>query len=119
MQLTESERTHADREPSVSVRGAVLALGGVVVWFAVTLAGPLVIDGGGSGGTPTLIEPDAPAWVVSNVVVGPVAEEIAWRGVVQTALDRWAGPAVAVAVTISCSPPNTSSSTERLPRCGW
>ncbi|ESP87280.1 CPBP family intramembrane glutamic endopeptidase [Candidatus Halobonum tyrrellensis] len=68
--------------------------------FAASLAGSQPSSGlaGGSGGA------GLPAWVVAlfllgNGVVVPVAEELAWRGVIQTALTDAYGTSVAVSVT--------------------
>ncbi|WP_435125198.1 CPBP family glutamic-type intramembrane protease [Halobaculum sp. D14] len=100
----------ADWDYDVSLRPLVAGVGGTVLFFALylaALAGLVAalgapqsagLGGGGAGGT------GAPTWALAlfvavNGVAVPVAEELAWRGVVQTALTERLGVAAAVAVT--------------------
>ncbi|WP_123533813.1 CPBP family intramembrane glutamic endopeptidase [Halosimplex salinum] len=85
----------ADWDYEFSLRSMAAGVGGVVLFFVGLLAAVLVlaaIRGMPDAGTATpVVEPGAGTWVLAalllvNGVVVPVAEELAWRGVVQTAL---------------------------------
>ncbi|WP_372480403.1 lysostaphin resistance A-like protein [Halomicrobium sp. HM KBTZ05] len=88
-------------------RGAVLGgLVGVVVYFVLLLAFAVVYVF--TVGVPSVPTPSGGAetavWVlvtllVVNGVVVPIAEELAWRGVVQTALVDAYGPVLGISVT--------------------
>lgn len=100
------DRSRWDYELSLRTVGA--GLGGAVAYFAVFAALAVILtsvldvspsfDGGVLGVT------DAPTWalialLVGNGLVVPVTEELAWRGVIQTALTESYGVRVAVVVT--------------------
>jgi membrane protease YdiL (CAAX protease family) len=97
----------ADWDLSLSRRGVLEGVGAVVAYYALLFAAAIVATvafgfdpnaattgGGVDAPTVTLV-----ALFVANGVLGPIAEEVAWRGVVQTALTEAVGVAAGVAVT--------------------
>ncbi|MFC7139344.1 CPBP family intramembrane glutamic endopeptidase [Halosimplex aquaticum] len=84
-----------DWDYEVSLRSVAAGVGGVVAFFVALLAVVLTItaiQGMPDAGTATPpVEPGAATWVLAallivNGLVVPLAEELAWRGVIQTAL---------------------------------
>lgn len=91
-----------------SPRALAAGVGGIPAYFVVYLA--LLLALGPVLGIDPMADPgigdvgDVPAWalalfLVGNGVVVPISEELAWRGVVQTALTESYGSYVAVVVT--------------------
>jgi membrane protease YdiL (CAAX protease family) len=96
----------ADWQYDWSLRPVLAGVVGVVIYFVVFVGVTVVYSAlFGTPTTPGLSLSDSPAlWVLTslllvNSVVVPFAEELAWRGVVQTALTREYGAAVGVVVT--------------------
>ncbi|NHN43312.1 CPBP family intramembrane metalloprotease [Halorubellus sp. JP-L1] len=97
----------ADWGLSLSVRGVLEGVGAVVAYYAFVVTASVVavaafgVDpAAGTSGFGF----DGPTWalaalLVANGVLAPIAEEVAWRGVVQTALTEAVGVAAAIAVT--------------------
>ncbi|WP_415381570.1 lysostaphin resistance A-like protein [Halosimplex sp. TS25] len=84
-----------DWDYEVSLRSVAAGIGGVVAFFVALVAVVLVITAiqgmPDAGNATPVVEPGAAAWVLAallivNGVVVPFAEELAWRGVIQTAL---------------------------------
>lgn len=98
----------SDWELSFSTRGALEAVGATLAYYVFVAAAAVVLaavfgaeQSSGQGG---LGFDDAPTlavvgFVVANGVLVPIAEEIAWRGVVQTALANALGVTAGVAIT--------------------
>lgn len=100
--------TPADWGLSPSTRGVLAGIGAVVAYYAFAAAALTVyasVFGGEPGGsmadlgfagagTGALV-----ALVVVNGVLAPIAEEVAWRGVIQTALVNALGTAAGIAIT--------------------
>lgn len=100
--------TPGDWDYDVSVRSVGMGLAGVVAFFvvyaAVTTVYTSVLGVEPSVDASSLGFGGAPAWalalfLVGNGIVVPIAEELAWRGVVQTALAEAYGVSLAVGVT--------------------
>lgn len=97
-----------DWDYDVSLRTVGAGVGGFLAYFAV-FGGLAVVATTVLGLEPTLGPDalglaDAPTWAlvvlfVGNGLVVPITEELAWRGVVQTALTERYGTALAVALT--------------------
>jgi len=97
----------ADWDYDVSLRSLGAGVGGLVVYFVCLAA--FVVAYTALVGSPTpsvgsIVSSGAKPWVlvvlfVANGVVGPLSEELAWRGVIQTALTRESGALVGVLVT--------------------
>ena len=99
----------ADWDYDVSLRTVGAGLGGVVAYFAAFLGLVALLTSVFGLQTPS-VSPTAlgtaaaPAWALAflllgNGVVVPITEELAWRGVIQTALTESYGTYVAVGVT--------------------
>ncbi|WP_459193792.1 CPBP family intramembrane glutamic endopeptidase [Halosimplex sp. J119] len=99
-----------DWDYDLSLRAVGAGIGGVIAYFVALVAAVLAITaifGQPDTTAPTaVVEPGAATWVLAvlfvvNGIVVPLAEELAWRGVIQTALMRsygvLAGSAVAAA----------------------
>jgi len=99
----------ADWAYVTSLRTVGAGIGGLVAYFVVFLALVLVLDSvlgvtqtatpgapGVGGGVPTWV---LVVFLAGNGIVVPIAEELAWRGVIQTALTESYGTYVAVVVT--------------------
>jgi membrane protease YdiL (CAAX protease family) len=98
--------TLADWDLSLSGRGVLEGVGAVVAYYAFLFAAAIVatVAFGLDPNAATTGGVDGPTWTlvalfVANGVLGPIAEEVAWRGVVQTALTEAVGVAVGVGVT--------------------
>ncbi len=99
----------SDWEYDVSLRTVGAGFGGVVAYYVVILAVIVALTTlldvqAPSVGPTALGTAGAPAWalallLVGNGVVVPITEELAWRGVIQTALTERYGTALAVGVT--------------------
>lgn len=96
----------ADWEYDRSVRALIAGVAGAVGYFVALFGG--VIAASLVVGTPDapgpVVAPTVPLWalallLVVNGVVVPVAEELAWRGVIQTALTRRLGVGLGVGLT--------------------
>lgn len=104
---TRVDVTSADWEASLSARGALEAVGVVVAYYlAVALASAVAasVFGVDPSAGATGLGFDGPTWalvavVLANGVIAPIAEEVAWRGVVQTTLVDALGAAAGVAIT--------------------
>lgn len=89
-----------------SHRALLAGVGGILVYYVAIIASALVyvaVVGMPSVPVPT-VGTAQPRWVgavflVANGMVVPIAEELAWRGVVQTSLVRRFGPEIGIAVT--------------------
>ena len=98
----------ADWDDSASLRAVGTGVAGFLAYFAVAAAALFaaslagirpstgLVGGRGGAGLPTRVV--AP-FLFGNGVVVPVSEELAWRGVIQTALTDAYGTTVAVAAT--------------------
>lgn len=98
----------SDWEYDVSVRTVLAGLGGFAAYWVVYLAAVAAIVAllglQSSAGQGTLGASTAPAWAAAlflavNGLLVPVTEELAWRGVVQTALAEAYGMSLAVVAT--------------------
>jgi len=99
----------ADWDYDLGLRPLGTGLGGIVAYWAaylvavLALAAILGVDlealGSGSNGTAAIPTLAIALYFVGNGIVVPIAEELAWRGVIQTALTASYGHAIAIAVT--------------------
>lgn len=106
---TRSGLRRTDWDYDLGLRPLAAGLGGVVAYWAVYLAAVLalatILDvdlaalGSASGGAAAIPTWAIALYLVGNGVVVPIAEELAWRGVIQTALTESYGHYVAIVVT--------------------
>lgn len=97
----------ADWELSLSARGALAGVGAVLAYYLAVVAATLVAStvlGLDGTAAPTGAGVDGPTWVLAafvaaNGLLVPLAEEVAWRGVVQTALVDGLGALAGVGLT--------------------
>lgn len=97
-----------DWDFDVSLRTVGAGVGGILAYWVVfgglTVVATTVLGVEPPTGPSSLGVADAPTWalvvlLVGNGVVVPITEELAWRGVVQTALTESYGTVVAVVLT--------------------
>ena len=99
--------TSSDWEYRLSVRTVAAGIGGFVLYFVCFVGFTIVyttLAGVPSSTTPAVVDSDAEVWVLAilfvvNGIVVPIAEELAWRGAIQTALTEAYSPLIGVVVT--------------------
>lgn len=97
----------ADWDYVVSARTVGMGVVGLAVYLVVFIAATLVYTVGAGVQSSSAVSVSAaglPVWAVALLVAGngvavPIAEELAWRGVIQTALQEAYGTYAAVALT--------------------
>jgi len=101
---------NSDWDYDISIRTAVIGIIGVIAFYAVFIAislGYTQLLGNPQPDTttaPIVGEPDLTLWVlvglfIANGIIVPVSEELAWRGVIQTAMMDAYGVYAGVVIT--------------------